>query len=287
MPFLTNIAHFFSTHPLTRNAPHKAWVRFISWQVRSRTQEEVIVPWIAGQRLAVRRGMKGATGNIYVGLDEFADMMLALHFLRKGDLFIDVGANVGSYAILASGVCRATTWAFEPDPNTVRSLKRNLAINNLNELVTVYELALGDADSDIPFTIGRDTYNRVAGTSEKDVRMVHQRRLDALMGGTTHPVIMMKVDVEGYQEEVLQGAKELLADHRLKIVVLEWPTPSNRALLSSLHFKEIHYEPFSRRLQLEAGDPFSSPNSLFTRDSYFVTSRVTTAAHIRILDHSI
>jgi hypothetical protein len=134
-------------------------------------KEEVIVPWIAGQRLAVRRGMAGATGNIYVGLQEFEDMMLVLHFLRKGDLFLDIGANVGSYTILASGVCRATTWAFEPDPDAVRSLKRNLVINDLNKLVTVYELALGDADGEIPFTVGYDTGNRVSSSfGEKNVR---------------------------------------------------------------------------------------------------------------------
>ena len=287
MAVLTNIAQFFSTHPLTRNAPHKAWVRFVSWQIRSRTLKEITVPWIAGQRLAVRRGMKGATGNIYVGLEEFQDMMLALHFLRKGDLFIDVGANVGTYAVLASGVRRATTWAFEPDSNTVRSLKRNLAINNLNELVTVYELALGDADSEILFTVGKDTENRVVSAGENDVRVVHQRRLDALIDGALHSVIMIKVDVEGYQEKVLEGAKELLADDRLKIVVLEWPTPLNRELLSSLHFTEVHYEPFSRQFQLEAGDTFSTRNSLFIRDWDFVSSRVTTAGHIKIFDHSI
>src|SRR6478752_1702566 len=123
---LANIAHFFATHPLSRKAPLKAWARFVLWQFRSRMQEEVIVPWVAGQRLAVRRGMAGATGNIYVGLHEFADMMFVLHFLRGGDLFLDIGANVGSYVILASGVCRATTWAFEPDPNTVCNLKRNV-----------------------------------------------------------------------------------------------------------------------------------------------------------------
>jgi hypothetical protein len=49
-------------------------------------------------------GMTGATQNIYVGLQEFVDIMLTLHFLRKGDLFLDMGANVGSYTILASGV---------------------------------------------------------------------------------------------------------------------------------------------------------------------------------------
>ena len=77
-------------------------------------------PWIGGQRLSIRRGMRGATGNIYVGLHEFADMMLTLNFLREGDLFLDIGANVGSYTVLASGICRAVTWAFEPDPGTVR-----------------------------------------------------------------------------------------------------------------------------------------------------------------------
>jgi ribosomal protein L11 methylase PrmA len=163
MRALGNIAHFFSTHPLTQKAPLRAWARFASWQIRSRMQEEVIVPWIGGQRFAVRRGMHGATRNIYVGLSEFADMMLALHFLRRGDLFLDIGANEGSYTILASGVCRATTWAFEPDPNAVRSLKRNLAINDLDELVTVYQLALGNADGEIR---GHHTFGTSSPPSE-------------------------------------------------------------------------------------------------------------------------
>ena len=236
MASLANIAHFFATHPLTRKAPLKAWARFVSWQIRSRMQEEVIVPWIAGQRLAVRRGMAGATGNIYVGLHEFADMMFVLHFLRGGDLFLDIGANVGSYTILASGVCRATTWAFEPDPNTVRSLKRNVAINDLDELVTVYELALGSTEGEVPFTIGQDTGNRVATSiGEKKVRMVNQQRLDALTGGDSQSIMMIKMDVEGYEKEVLRGAEELLANGRLKMIDIEWPTSWIREALRSHH----------------------------------------------------
>ena len=105
--------------------------------------------------------MTGATGNIYTGLHEFTDMMLTLHFLRRGDLFLDIGANVGTYAVLASGVCGADTWAFEPDPGTVSDLKRNLAINGLEELVTVYDIALGASEGEVGFTIGLDTANRV------------------------------------------------------------------------------------------------------------------------------
>jgi hypothetical protein len=95
-----NLAQVFSTHPLTRGAPWKAWIRFVVWQIRSRIHDDLIFSWIEGQRLAVRRGMTGATGNIYMGLHEFCEMMLPLHFLREGDLFLDIGSNVGSYTVL-------------------------------------------------------------------------------------------------------------------------------------------------------------------------------------------
>jgi FkbM family methyltransferase len=214
-------------------------------------------------------------------------MMLALHFLRKGDLFLDIGANIGSYTILASGVCRATTWAFEPDPNTVRSLERNLAMNNLDELVTVYEFALGDADAEIPFTVGKDTENRVATAGEKNVRMVRQQRLDALIGGAFYPIIMMKMDVEGYGEEILRGADALLANDCLKIIVLEWPTGSIHEALSSHNFTRASYEPFSRKLQQIPSDSSQGANSVYVSDWDFVNSRVTTANHIKILGHYI
>ncbi len=121
----------FSTHPLSREEPAKAWMRFLRCQIRSRLHTEVVFQWIGGQSLLVRRGMTGATGNICVGLHEFSDMMVALHFLREGDLFLDIGANVGSYSVLASGVCRARSWAFEPDSITAEHLRRNLKLNRL------------------------------------------------------------------------------------------------------------------------------------------------------------
>src|ERR1700683_536380 len=100
---IRNLALFFSEHPLTRDRPLGAWARFAAWQIRSRVKDEILIDWIGGQRLAVRRGMTGATGNIYVGLHEFADMLFVLHFLREDDLFLDIGANVGTYTVLGSG----------------------------------------------------------------------------------------------------------------------------------------------------------------------------------------
>jgi FkbM family methyltransferase len=282
--FVMNLANFFSTHPLTRDAPLRAWGRFASWQLKSRIKEEVIFSWIAGQRLAVRNGMIGATGNIYAGLHEFADMMFPLHFLRGSDLFLDIGANIGSYTVLASGVCRARTWAFEPDPNTLHHLKRNIAINELDSLVTVYECALGPTQGEVPFTVGLDTMNRVATANDKKVRIVRQDRLDKLVG-TSQP-IMIKMDVEGYEQNVLRGAEALLANPCLKVIELETVTPEIDYILLSNQFERAYYDPFSRQLDREPVDP-KSWNSLFIRDRPFVETRLATAKKIEVLGRRI
>ena len=62
----------------------------------------------------------GATGNLYVGLHEFEEMAFLLHFLRRGDLFADVDANVGSYTILAAVAVGTEAIAFEAGKSALR-----------------------------------------------------------------------------------------------------------------------------------------------------------------------
>jgi len=57
-----------------------------AWQVRSRVGTECLHPWIGGTQLVVRSGMTGATGNIYCGLHEFAEMAFVMHVLRGDDV---------------------------------------------------------------------------------------------------------------------------------------------------------------------------------------------------------
>jgi FkbM family methyltransferase len=281
---VNELARFFSNHPLTRDAQLKAWTRFASWQLRSRIHDEILFQWIGGQRLAVRRGMSGATGNIYVGLHEFTDMMLPLHFLREGDLFLDIGANVGSYTVLASGVCRAKTWAFEPDPNTLQYLKRNVTVNNLSALVRVSECALGAYHGEVPFTVGLDTVNRIAVTNDMNVQMVRQERLDTVID-SSQP-IMIKVDVEGAEGRVLQGAAAVLASPCLKVIELETATSEVAVMLDSNRFERAYYNPFNRKLHREPIELRSS-NFLFVRDWRFVAKRLATAESIKVLNRWI
>jgi FkbM family methyltransferase len=256
----------------------------LGWQVRSRLQSEVIHPWIGGAKLAARRGMTGITGNIYAGLHEFADMMFVLHLLRKDDLFFDVGANVGSYTVLASGVRGARTWAFEPDPGTVAALARNVEINQLGLRVAIYELAVGSSTGAAAFTVGQDTVNHVASAGETDVRTVRMDTLDNLAQGAEP--LMMKVDVEGFETEVLAGAKSLLAQPSLRALCLETLEPSVEAELARLGFERRFYDPHRRMLTMTAG-PVPSANALLIRDVGFVEARVRSAAAVRVLGAAI
>jgi FkbM family methyltransferase len=281
---LADMHRFFAVHPLTRNARLKAWWRFVAWQIKSCIAAELVVPWIEGQRLAVRRGMTGATGNIYAGLHEFTDMMLALHFLREGDLFLDIGANVGTYTVLASGICRAKTWAFEPDPDTARRLRRNLEINSLSELATLHELALGDSEGEVAFTVGLDTVNKAADAGVHGVRIVHQQRLDNLIG--EQEPAMIKMDVEGYEEPALRGAQSVLTKPSLKLIELETVTPWASEMLESRGFERAYYDPFARKLLVKPTG-FHSSNAVYVRDKEVVEQRLAAAKPVMVLGQSI
>jgi FkbM family methyltransferase len=218
--------------------------------------------------------MTGATGNIYCGLHEFAEMGFALHLLRPNDLFLDVGANIGSYTILAAGLCRARAIAFEPDHDTARVLRRNIAINQLNALADVRELALGEVPGHVTFTAGLDTMNRVAGPDDKGTQEVPMARLDDIPDAARPTLI--KLDVEGFEERVLLGATRTLESPSLLAVQSELCSPTVRKILGSFCFERRFYDPFTRTLKAQSFG-YDEPNTLFVRGPEKVGERLLQA----------
>ena len=277
------IVRFLRNHPLTQDHFAAAFARVCRWQIESRLRREVIVPWVGDIRLAARHGMTGATGNIYAGLHEFADMAFTLHFLRPDDLFLDVGANIGSYTLLASGVSKAKTISIEPDPQTMAFLRRNIDLNGLHRLVVLEQVAAGAEEGEVQFTIGRDTGNHVTKEDEGQTRWVPMRTLDGIAALT--PPIMIKVDVEGYEADVYRGARILLNSPFLKAVITEGQRPAEIAALLSAGFAQYEYDPFQR--VLSSVIRHSSANALFLRDLPFVAARLTASSPFRVFGFAI
>jgi FkbM family methyltransferase len=269
--------------------------RFFRWQIGSLLLgSAAVVPFVNDARLIVRRGMTGATGNLYYGLMEFEDMALTCHFLRPDDLFGDVGANVGVYSVLSSAVVGARSRAIEPLPHIARALLDNVAINNIPGRVELYEVGVGAEAGTLRFSSELDTTNHVLTSAETDQpgQDVPVRTLDAIFSDEVP--IMLKIDVEGFEWPVLQGAKSILADPKLQVIIIELNNSGARygvddaeihACLLEFGFSPYRYEPMKRRLL--PVERYGSHNTAYLRRPEEAQERVATAPPFTVLGHVI
>ncbi len=289
---LLNTIRFITEHPLNRGKRLSAIVRYLRWQVGSRlARGDVVYDWVSGAKFLVRTGETGLTGNIYTGLHEFPEMAFLLHYLRAEDLFIDVGANVGSYTILACSAVGARGVAFEPVPSVYQRLVENIRLNGLEESVQCVNKGVGQRQGEIEFTGDRDTMNHVLASGEPyDHKVtVDVVSLDAALAGEVPSLI--KIDVEGYETPVLEGAQQLLAAESLNAVIMELNGSGRRYgfdeasildLMGEYGFGTYAYEPFARKLINLEGKNVNSGNTLFLRDESFVRDRLATAPKVCI-----
>lgn len=237
--------------------------------------------------------MTGATGNIYCGLHEFADMAFVLHGLRSGDLFADIGANIGSYTILAASEAGASVVAFEPIPTTFHWLTLNCKLNQLEEKVSLHNIGLGRSEAELTFSGNQDTMNHVLADGESTLKgvKVPVLPLDQVLSQT--PVIC-KIDVEGFETEVIAGASKTLADNTLKAIIIELNGSGSRygfdestihEDLVSLGFRPYQYAPFTR--SFEALAHWGAHNTIYIRDLPWVEDRVRSAPSFSILGRTL
>ena len=288
---LLNTLGFILGHPLNRGRRGGALARWLRWQVGSRLLPgPVLVPFVDDVGLLVKPGMTGATGNLYGGLHEFEDMALVLHALRPDDLLVDIGANVGSYTLLG-GAAGAQVLAVEPIPDTFAWLMRNIAVNGLGAQVRALNLGLGREEGRLRFTRGLDTVNHVLGAGESADAMiaVPVRPLDAVLAGRSPALI--KIDVEGYETEVLAGAGQALADSGLLALIMELNGSGARYGFDeeALHrdllgrgFATYRYRPRERLLEPLHGARSGGGNTLYVRDAARLAERLRTARSFRL-----
>lgn len=289
------ILRYLIQHPLTRDQKLSAVTRFVIWQINCVINPyPVIYNFTEKAKLIVAKGMTGATGNYYCGLHEFADMSFLLHLLRPEDVFVDVGANVGSYSVLASAHVGARSIAIEPVPKTFQALIQNIAINQIGNLVLSCNVAVGSNNGHIEFTSNLDTVNHVATELEKDKINVQVTRLDDLMQEVKCDPLLLKIDVEGFETEVIRGSVKTLNSSTLKAIIIELNGSGKRYhfdeeqihnQLLSYGFSPFHYNPFGRALV--ASNRWGTHNTVYIRDQKFVADRLISSDGVKILSKII
>ncbi len=210
----TNIVRFVLAHPMNRDHRLMALGRMAGWQVRRRLirRPEQVRFW-NGLKVHVYPDWPYSWTAILFRLPEYDGMMFTLRYLRRDDWFIDVGANIGFYSLIAASVAGdRSVLAVEPHPTAAARLRENAALNSFHDLHVV-EAAAGEAPGTAQLTSNLFDQNRIVpgatGATIK-VRVVTLDSALAEVGVDPDGVALVKVDTEGFDARVVAGASSLL-----------------------------------------------------------------------------
>lgn len=170
--------------------------------------------------------------------------------LSPGDLVIDVGANIGNHSLYLAAVCGCKVVAFEPNIDLAQALEQSVALNGLEKMVRVQAKGVGAQAGTARFGDLRPdnlgAQSLVPGEGEIPLVSLDKARL-------AKGIRMIKVDVEGMEPEVLQGARQIITRDR-PILYVESATEGN--------FREI--QRLLRQMDYLLWDTFNAtPTHLF------------------------
>jgi FkbM family methyltransferase len=155
---------------------------------------------------------------------------LVRRLLSAGSLFVDVGGGIGTYSVLAARLTGARVHTFEPVPQNAATIERNVARNGVADLVTVHRAAVADYEG---FGRMTDPENLFLGSLEEDAGTDGRRsategslRVTTLGAFASEEGLdrldMVKIDVEGREPAVIEGAWALIERDAIPAIILEW-----------------------------------------------------------------
>ncbi len=231
---------------------------------------------------------------IYCDSYELIERKFLKSFLRPADIFVDIGANIGLFSLIAANCVGPSgkIYAFEPTPKIYRRLLENVDLNGFNN-IDCFQLALSDRKEMAPFNLsqdGHDAWNSFAPPIAGDSfykEMVHCETWDnfasqhALFGKVT----MIKLDVEGWETHLLSGACHFLSRNDAPLLQVEFTDEAARSAgssakalyrtLEALGYRMYTFDPKKRKL---CPDPI--------RDTYIYlnlfAAKDATSAEIRL-----
>ena len=150
------------------------------------------------------------------------------------DVLVDVGANVGMYSVLVAAWKGCRVYAFEPEALNFALLNRNIHGNNLDKLVTAYPAALGDraglsvlhlssvSAGNSGHSLDASVDFKLAPRKSAFVQGSVAARLDDLVRDDAIPQpTRIKIDVDGFEHKVVDGALKTITDPRLHSLLIE------------------------------------------------------------------
>lgn len=222
--------------------------RHLAWQARRLFRALPSEVQISESRLAAP-ARSGVAALIHcMGMYDYNNMHLLQFLLAQwGGTFVDVGANIGSYTLVASEISQAQVISIEANPHTFAILQQNIQLNRRTN-VQAYQLALSDREGSLWISdAAQSEINRVLDVAEEGngAFRVPCRTLENLCAEAYIQPQWVKIDVEGHEQAVLKGMGRELKTPRLFWIENGASPPIREMMLSQdyvgplyCHFKQ-------------------------------------------------
>lgn len=172
------------------------------------------------------RNDKGISRDLYIyGKRELAttNLLLSSNILKKGDVVLDIGANIGYYALLESKLVgeEGIVYALEPVKRNFELLKENIKLNNMKN-IEIFKLAAGDENKKAVIHISKKSnwcslvYREGMEFFEKEE--VDIVKIDEFLKDKRKPTFI-RMDLEGYEYATIEGMKQTLELDNLKLLI--------------------------------------------------------------------
>jgi len=164
------------------------------------------------------------------GVWEPYETALLLQLLRPADVFVDVGANLGYFSVLAASVVgdQGAVFAFEPDPSNFRLLEENAELNNLQHRITAVQAALSDEAEQGRLFLSADNlgdHQVYAGDEIRPSIPIDLYQGSQYLETRLQRLDLLKVDTQGSEYQVIAGLLPLLLKLQSKPRIIVELTP--------------------------------------------------------------
>ena len=213
---------FLFKSPYNKKYPIFALKRFVEWKIiklfKLSNYKKTI--W-ENRKIFLNHDSFQCMWLMYNWMVDWEEFNLIKDFVNAKSCCLDVGANMGFYTIWFSKFTN-DIYAFEPNSKNYLRLNKNVFANNANEYIRTFNIAVGDLNGEVSFTTNLDGENHISLKHIEENNTVDCKRLDTILSeNMIAEVSYLKIDVEGFELEVLKGLGKYIAEKKIAIIQIE------------------------------------------------------------------
>ena len=200
-------------------------------------KKEIIKKKVNDYEMFIDKNGKGIHRDLFLkGTREEISVGIVKNLLKKGDVVLEAGANIGYYCILESKLIgdRGLIYAVEPIKENFELLKRNIALNKLKNIKT-FNLGFSNKQGELNINVSSEGNLNTPRDIDKGskVETVKCNTMDGFLKGKKKPNFM-RIDIEGYEDVVFNGGEKTLNNLSGIFVELHFPLIEKQKMISLL-----------------------------------------------------